>query len=92
MFQSFFFTFITNRDSLDWKDYGTENIIKTVTENKDLKNGAIILMHNGAKFTASALESVITDLQAQGYKFVPVSELIIPENFKMDNTGRQFAN
>ena len=47
-------------DSLDWKDYGTDNIIKTVTTHKALKNGSIILMHNGAKYTAEALESVIT--------------------------------
>ena len=40
-------------DSLDWKDYGTDNIIKTVTTHKALKNGSIILMHNGAKYTAA---------------------------------------
>ena len=60
-------------DSLDWKDYGTDNIIKTVTTHKALKNGSIILMHNGAKYTAKALESVITGLQSQGYEIVPLS-------------------
>lgn len=79
-------------DSLDWKDYGTENIIKTVTQNKALGNGAIILMHNGAKFTAQALEQVITELKNQGYQFLPLSELIIRENFHMDGTGRQIAD
>lgn len=89
---SFFFTFMSNVDSLDWKDYGAENIIKTVTQNKDLGNGAIILMHNGAKFTASALDSVITNLINQGYTFVPISELIIKQDFHMDGTGRQIAD
>lgn len=79
-------------DSLDWKDYGTENIINTVTRNKDLGNGAIILMHNGAKFTAKALESVITNLINQGYTFIPISELIIKQDFHMDGTGRQIAD
>ena len=81
-------------DSLDWKDYGTDNIIKTVTTHKALKNGSIILMHNdnGAKYTAEALESVITGLQSQGYEIVPVSQLINTENFHMDGTGLQIPD
>jgi polysaccharide deacetylase family sporulation protein PdaB len=78
-------------DSLDWKDYGVDSIIKTVTGHKSLGNGSIILMHNGAKFTADALESVITNLQNQGYELVPVSQLIIRENFRMDANGTQIA-
>lgn len=92
MFQSFFFTFITNRDSLDWKDYGVENIIKTVTKHKALDNGSIILMHNGAKYTAKALDETITKLKEQGYTLVPISELIIKQNFHMDGTGKQIAD
>jgi peptidoglycan/xylan/chitin deacetylase (PgdA/CDA1 family) len=79
-------------DSLDWKDYGVSSIIKTVTEHKALDNGAIILMHNGAKYTADALETVITTLQSNGYTLVPISELIIKENFHMDGTGKQIAD
>ena len=79
-------------DSLDWKDYGTDNIIKTVTTHKALKNGSIILMHNGAKYTAEALESVITGLQSQGYEIVPISQLINTENFQMDGTGLQIPD
>jgi len=45
-------------DSLDWKDYGAESIIKTVTQNKHLGNGSIILCHNGAKYTAEALDTL----------------------------------
>jgi hypothetical protein len=36
-------------DSLDWKDYGVDSIIQTVTQHKHLGNGSIILCHNGAK-------------------------------------------
>lgn len=79
-------------DSLDWKDYGVDNIIKTVTTHKALDNGAIILMHNGAKYTAQALELVITNLQNQGYTLVPISELIIRNNFHMDANGMQVAD
>ena len=79
-------------DSLDWKDYGVDSIIKTVAQHKSLCNGSIILMHNGAKYTAQALEAVITSLQEQGYELVPVSQLIIKENFHMDQTGCQIAD
>lgn len=79
-------------DSLDWKDYGVNSIIKTVTEHKALKNGSIILMHNGAKYTAEALPVVIEKLQAAGYQIVPVSELIYKENYHLDVTGRQIKN
>ena len=79
-------------DSLDWKDYGVDSIIKTVTQHKELKNGGIILMHNGAKYTAEALPTVIETLQKEGYKIVPISELIYTEDYHLDVTGRQHKN
>ncbi len=79
-------------DSLDWKDYGTESIIKTVTKNKHLGNGSIILCHNGAKYTAEALDTLITTLKDAGYKFVPLSELIYRESYHMDHEGRQIPD
>lgn len=79
-------------DSLDWKDYGVDSIVKTVTEHKNLQNGSIILMHNGAKYTAEALPRVIEGLKAKGYEIVPISELIYRENYHMDVTGRQIQD
>lgn len=76
-------------DSLDWKDYGADSIIKTVVNHKHLGNGSIILMHNGAKYTPQALESVILGLREKGYTIVPISELIYKENYEMDFEGRQ---
>lgn len=78
-------------DSLDWKDYGVDSIIKTVTEHKHLGNGSIILCHNGAKYTAEALETLITTLQGQGYEFVPISQLIYRDNFHMKADGTQVS-
>ena len=86
------FTFIYNDDSLDWKDYGVDSIIKTVTEHKNLQNGSIILMHNGAKYTAEALPKVIEKLQNMGYEIVPISELIYRDDYHLDVTGRQIKN
>ena len=76
-------------DSLDWKDYGTESIIKTVLNHKHLGNGSIILMHNGAKYTPAALDAVITGLQDAGYELVPISQLIYRDNYHIDHEGRQ---
>ncbi len=79
-------------DSLDWKNYGVDSIIKTVTQHKNLQNGGIILMHNGAKYTAEALPTIIETLQKDGYQIVPISELIYTEDYHLDVTGRQFKN
>lgn len=76
-------------DSLDWKDYGVDSIIKTVCEHKHLGNGSIILCHNGAKYTAEALKTLISTLQEKGYEFVPISELIYPDSDEIDTEGRQ---
>ncbi|MHA9742254.1 polysaccharide deacetylase family protein [Robinsoniella peoriensis] len=79
-------------DSLDWKDYGVENIIQTVTQNKALDKGAIILMHNGAKYTAQALDTIITGLQDKGYEIVPISQLVYTDKFHMDQAGKQISD
>lgn len=82
----------SDADSLDWKDYGVDSIIKTVTQNKHLGNGSIILCHNGAKYTAEALDALITELKKQDYEFVPVSELIYREKYHMNAEGRQIKD
>ena len=42
-------------DSLDWKNYGVQNIIDTVCNHKSLDCGSIILCHLGAKYTSQAV-------------------------------------
>lgn len=79
-------------DSLDWKDYGVDSIVDTILNHKNLRNGAIILCHNGAKYTADALEAVITGLEEKGYEIVPISELIYTEGYHMDVNGEQIKD
>jgi polysaccharide deacetylase family sporulation protein PdaB len=76
-------------DSLDWKDYDAATIVRRVTEHKHLGNGSIILCHNGAKHTAEALDELITKLKEAGYQLVPISQLILKENYEIDTEGRQ---
>lgn len=87
-----YYTIQWDVDSLDWKDYGVDSIVKTVCDHKHLGNGSIILCHNGAKYTAEALDTMLTRLEEAGYKVVPVSELIYQENYHMNHEGRQIPN
>jgi len=86
-----YYTIQWDVDSLDWKDYGVDSIIKKCTQHKNLGKGSIILMHNGAKYTPEALEKVIIGLKDQGYELVPISQLIYNGEYTIDHTGRQFA-
>nr|WP_235912575.1 polysaccharide deacetylase family protein [Velocimicrobium porci] len=76
-------------DSLDWKDYGVDSILNTVLNHKHLGNGSIILCHNGAKYTADALDDLITGLEEKGFQLVRISDLIYKDNYEMDAEGRQ---
>ena len=50
------------------------------------------MCHNGADHTAEALDEMLTNLKNQGYELVPISELIMRENYHMDVTGMQVAD
>jgi polysaccharide deacetylase family sporulation protein PdaB len=76
-----------NVDSLDWKDPTPQQISSRVISK--VKPGSIILMHNGAKNTPQALPTILKTLQAQGYQFVKISELIYRDNYTIDNAGMQ---
>ena len=66
-------TVLWNVDSMDWKDYGKDQIVNTVLRHKELTNGSIIRFHCGTKYTAEALGEVIQGLQEQGYEVVGVT-------------------
>lgn len=74
-------------DSLDYKDYGADAIIKRVLSR--VKNGSIVLFHNNATYTKDALPVILDNLQKEGYKIVPISELIYKDNYYIDHTGMQ---
>ena len=59
---------------------------------KKVKPGSICLFHNAAKNTPEALPLIIEALQKDGYKIVPVSEIILKENFTIDPSGMQIPN
>ncbi|MCQ2513902.1 MAG: polysaccharide deacetylase family protein [Ruminococcus sp.] len=73
-------------DSLDWKDPTPQQITANVV--KKVKNGSIILMHNGAKNTPEALPMVIEGLQEQGYEIVPISQILLQGEYYTDVQGK----
>lgn len=74
-------------DSLDWKDLEPSAIYDRVT--KRVNPGSIVLFHNAAKNTPAALPQILEKLTGDGYKIIPISQLIYKENYKIDNAGKQ---
>lgn len=82
------YTIQWNVDSLDWKPGITrDEILRRI--DKNIKPGSILLFHNDTPLTAKLLPDIISELRDKGYSFVPVSELIMRENYYIDNEGRQ---
>lgn len=73
-------------DSLDWKDPSPQDMVSRIESN--LKNGSIILLHNGAKNTPEALPLIIEAIKAKGYKIVPISKLIPKGSYHTDHEGK----
>ena len=76
-----------NIDSLDWKGISASEIQKRVLKN--IEPGSIILFHNAAENTPEALPGIIESLLADGYKIVPISQILLTGDYTLDNTGRQ---
>ena len=81
------FSFVSSSDSLDWKDLAAGEITKRVTSK--VCPGSIVLFHNAAKHTPEALPGIIECLLQDGYTFVPISQIILPQPYTIDHTGRQ---
>lgn len=81
------FTIQWDVDSLDWKDLTPAQIRERVVPK--VKPGSIVLFHNGGKHTPEALPAVLKALQEDGYRIVPVSELIYRDNYSIDHAGMQ---
>lgn len=61
-------------DTLDWKNRNTESIMAQVKA--AVQPGGIILMHDIHQTTVDALPTLLDYLDAQGYEYVTVSDLI----------------
>lgn len=76
-------------DSLDWKGISAQEIQGRILDK--VQPGSIVLFHNAADNTPEALPGIIEALIADGYKLVPVSQILLSGDTMIDNTGRQVA-
>lgn len=76
-----------NLDTLDYEGKTGEEMWSRLKGK--LKNGSIILSHNGTKHTADSLDMLIKNIQKSGFKITTVSNLIYKENYTINNNGTQ---
>ncbi len=74
-------------DSLDWKELSAAEITAQVTARAS--PGSIVLFHNAALHTPEALPGILDHLIQNGFRIVPVSELLLTGEYTIDHTGRQ---
>ena len=74
-------------DSLDWKGISADQITRRVLDR--VQPGSIVLFHNAAEHTPEALPKILESLLADGYRVVPVSQILLAGDCFIDSTGRQ---
>lgn len=79
-----------NIDSLDWKNPSVNDMVQRIE--KKLCPGSIILLHNGAENTPAALPEIIKAIKNQGYKIVPISEIIPKGEYTTDHEGKMILS
>lgn len=72
-------------DSLDWKNRGKEDLIRRATR---VQSGDIVLFHNDAEYTYQALPEILEYYQKNGFRVVPVSEILLTGPTRIDVQGR----
>ncbi len=86
--QAGYYTIQWSVDSLDWKPGITQDgILKRIEK---VESGAILLFHNDTPHTAKILGKVIDIIKEKKLNPVPVSEMIIRDQFNIRYDGRQF--
>ena len=77
----------TRSDSLDWKGIPAGQITRRVLDR--VQPGSIVLFHNAAEHTPEALPAILESLLNDGYRIVPVSQILLEGDCFIDSTGRQ---
>ncbi|MEE0957527.1 MAG: polysaccharide deacetylase family protein [Ruminococcus sp.] len=72
-------------DSLDWKGPTPEQMTKTVLDK--VRDGSIVLMHNGAKNTPAALPGIIKGIKDKGFEIVLIKDLLPEGDYYTDVQG-----
>lgn len=75
-------------DSLDWKGLTGSQIADRILSRA--KEGSIILCHNNSDYILEALPLVLMGLKNKGLTSVNMNELVISENYYINNSGKQY--
>lgn len=62
-------------DTLDWKSKNVDSIMEVVRS--QVKDGSIILMHDGYQTSVDAAVQIMDELLERGYEFVTVDQLLV---------------
>lgn len=82
-----YYTIQWNLDTLDYEGKTGDEMWNRIKGK--LKNGSIILSHNGTKHTADSLDMLIKNIKSKGFDIVKVSDLIYKDNYIINNNGTQ---
>lgn len=76
-----------NLDTLDYTGVTGEEMWSRIKDK--IKQGDIILSHNGTKHTAESLDLLIKNIKNKGLEIVKISDLIYKDNYTINNNGTQ---
>ena len=76
-------------DSLDWKGLSGSRIAERILPKT--KNGSVILCHNNSEHILDALPVVLLGLKNKGLRLVRMDELVLTDNYYVDNNGTQHS-
>lgn len=76
-------------DSLDWKGLSAREIAERVQK---AEGGDIILCHNNSDHIVEALPLIFEAARFKGLNFVPIGQLIYKQGYRIDGSGKQFAD
>ena len=85
-----YYTIQWSLDTLDYTGLTGDEMWNRIQDK--LKEGDIILSHNGTKHTADSLDMLIKNIKQKGFEVVRVSDLIYTENYTINSNGTQIKN
>ncbi len=82
-----YYTIQWNLDTLDYNGLTGDEMWNRIKDK--LKEGDIILSHNGTKNTANSLDMLIKNIKQKGLEIVTISDLIYKDNYSINSSGTQ---
>ena len=81
--------FFWSMDTYDWKSQNADSVYREFI--KQARDGSIALLHDTHSTSVTAALRAIDTLQAQGYKFVTLSEMFMRRGISLEN-GKIYFN